>query len=82
MKTAAESARDLGFSGKGAVHPKQIPTLNAVFTPDAEAIKTARRIIKTFEEADTGLVVIDGKLIEKPVLREMHRIVAIAERVG
>lgn len=82
MKTAAESARDLGFSGKGAVHPKQIPTLNAVFTPDVETIKTARRIIKTFEEANTGLVVIDGKLIEKPVLREMHRIVAIAERVG
>ena len=35
-----------------------------------------------FKAADTGLVVIDGKLIEKPVLREMHRIVAIAGRVG
>jgi len=32
--------------------------------------------------ADTGLVVIDGKLIEKPVLRDMHRIVAIADRMG
>jgi citrate lyase beta subunit len=82
MKEAAELARDLGFSGKGAVHPKQIPALNAVFTPDAEAIKTARHIIKTFEEAETGLVVIDGKLIEKPVLREMHRIVSIAEKIG
>ena len=82
MKEAAELARDLGFSGKGAVHPKQIPALNAVFTPDAEAIKTARHIIKTFEEAETGLVVIDGKLIEKPVLREMHRIVAIAGKIS
>ena len=82
MKTAAELARDLGFSGKGAVHPKQISALNAVFTPDAEAIKKARRIIKIFAEANTGLVVIDGKLIEKPVLREMNRIVAIAERVA
>lgn len=81
MVREAELARDLGFSGKGAIHPKQIGALNTVFTPDEAAIARARRIIDTFEEADTGLVVIDGKLIEKPVLREMHRIVAIAERV-
>ncbi len=82
MEREAVLARDLGFSGKGSVHPKQIPALNAVFTPDAAAIDRARRIIRKFEEADTGLMVIDGKLIEKPVLREMHRIVAIAERVA
>jgi len=82
MEREAVLARDLGFSGKGSVHPKQIPALNAVFTPDAAAIDRARRIIREFEEADTGLVVIDGKLIEKPVLREMNRIVAIAEKVA
>ena len=82
MTRAAIQARDLGFCGKGAVHPKQIPALNAVFTPSPERIAQARRIIAEFETADTGLVVIDGKLIEKPVLREMHRIVAIADRIG
>ena len=82
MERAAIQARDLGFCGKGAVHPKQIAALNAVFTPSAERIAQARRIIAEFEAADTGLVVIDGKLIEKPVLREMHRVVAIADRVG
>ena len=82
MERAAIQARDLGFCGKGAVHPKQIAALNAVFTPSAERIAQARRIIAEFEAADTGLVVIDGKLIEKPVLREMQRIVAIADRVG
>jgi (S)-citramalyl-CoA lyase len=82
MERAAIQARALGFSGKGAVHPKQIATLNAVFTPSADQIARARRIIAEFEAADTGLVVIDGKLIEKPVLREMHRIVAIADRIG
>ena len=82
MKRAAIQARDLGFSGKGAVHPKQIAALNAVFTPSADEIRRARRIIAEFEAADTGLVVIDGKLIEKPVLREMHRIVAIADRIS
>ncbi len=82
MVRQAELARDLGFSGKGAIHPKQIDALNAVFTPDEAAVAHARRVIATFDEADTGLVVIDGKLIEKPVLREMHRIVAIAARVA
>ena len=82
MRLAAIQARDLGFCGKGAVHPRQIPALNAVFTPSPERIARARRIIAEFEAADTGLVVIDGKLIEKPVLREMHRIVAIDDRIG
>ena len=81
MKSAAVQARDLGFSGKGAVHPRQIAALNDVFTPSADQIAQARRIIAEFQAADTGLVVIDGKLIEKPVLREMHRIVAIADRI-
>ncbi|WP_299731873.1 CoA ester lyase [uncultured Tateyamaria sp.] len=82
MRTAAEKARDLGFAGKGSVHPKQIAALNDVITPSAEQITRARRIIAEFEAADTGLDVIDGKLIEKPVLRDMHRIVSIADRIG
>ncbi|MGI9316581.1 MAG: HpcH/HpaI aldolase/citrate lyase family protein [bacterium] len=80
MEREAILARELGFSGKGAVHPKQIPALNKVFTPDQQTVSRAERILKEFAEADTGLVVIDGKLIEKPVLREMQRIVAIAKR--
>jgi len=82
MRREALLARDLGFSGKGAIHPRQIPIVNEVFTPDQAAIAHARRIIEAFEEADTGLVVVDGKLIEKPVLREMQRILSIAERVS
>ena len=81
MRVEAEKVRDLGFAGKGSVHPKQIAALNKVFTPSEVQITRARRIIAEFEEADTGLVVIDGKLIEKPVLREMYRIVAIADQM-
>ena len=81
MRVAAEQAKSIGFSGKGSIHPKQIAALNEVFTPTELEIAKARRIINTYEEADTGLVVIDGKLIEKPVMREMYRIVAIADRI-
>ena len=82
MAREAQLASDLGFSGKGSIHPKQIAGINNVFSPDEAAVSHAHKIINAFAEADTGLVVVDGKLIEKPVLREMHRIVAIAERVA
>ena len=82
MCDEAKKAKALGFAGKGSVHPKQIAALNDIFTPSKDNITRARRVIKTFEDADTGLVVIDGKLIEKPVMREMYRIVAIADKLG
>ena len=82
MRIAAEQAKSIGFSGKGSTHPKQIKALNEVFTPNKDEISRARRIITTYEAADTGLIVIDGKLIEKPVMREMYRIEAIANRMG
>ena len=82
MKIAAQQAKDLGFSGKGAIHPKQIADLNGVFTPSTEEITRARKVVTAFEEANTGLVVVDGKLIEKPVVREMRRILSVAGRAG
>ncbi len=78
MAREAELARDLGFSGKGSIHPRQIEILNRVFTPSDAEIEHAHKLLEAFELAGTGLVVVDGKLIEKPVLREMQRIVAIA----
>ena len=69
----ATLAKELGFSGKGAIHPKQIPVINSIFTPSPEEIAYAVRVIEEFKKAESGLVVIDGKLIEKPVLREMER---------
>lgn len=62
--------------------PWQIAALNEVFTPSTDQVARARRIIAEFETADTDLLVIDGKLIEKPALRDMYRIVVIADRTG
>jgi (S)-citramalyl-CoA lyase len=82
MRKEAILAKELGFSGKGSIHPKQIPILNDVFTPSELSIKKAQKIVSVFEKANTGLVVIDGKLIEKPVLREMYRILSIAKKIS
>ena len=82
MKKEAELVRDLGFTGKGSIHPKQINILNKIFTPSKEEISKAKKIVDQFSESDTGLVVIDGKLIEKPVLREMQRKILIADKIN
>ena len=60
-------ASDLGFSGKGSIHPKQVADLNKVFTASIEKIAQAKKITKIFQEAATGLVMVDGKLIEKDI---------------
>ena len=82
MKKEAELVRNLGFTGKGSIHPKQIKILNEVFTPPEDEIIKAKKILEQFNNSNTGLVVIDGKLIEKPVLREMQRKILIADKIN
>ena len=82
MKKEAELVKNLGFTGKGSIHPKQINILNEIFTPTKEEIIKAKKIVDQFNDTNTGLVVIDGKLIEKPVLREMQRKILIADKIN
>jgi len=72
----------LGFTGKASIHPNQIPIIHAAFTPDAKTVEKARKVCAAFEQDNTGLVVVDGELIELPVVRSMYRVLAIAERVN
>ncbi|HJP99220.1 MAG TPA: CoA ester lyase [Rhodanobacteraceae bacterium] len=72
----------LGFTGKASIHPNQIPVIHAAFTPDAKTLEKARKVCAAFEQDNTGLVVVDGELIELPVVRSMYRVLAIAERVN
>jgi citrate lyase beta subunit len=77
----ASLCAQIGMTGKGAIHPKQLPAIERAFTPSEEQIAQARRIVAAFKAAGTGLVVVDNKLIEKPVLRSMYRVLAITERL-
>jgi (S)-citramalyl-CoA lyase len=79
MLREATLSAELGFSGKGAIHPKQIDDINGVFTPDAATVKHARDVLDAFAKSDGGLLVFDGKLLEKPVLRSLARIIAVYE---
>jgi (S)-citramalyl-CoA lyase len=82
LRAEAQACQRLGFTGKASIHPDQIPIINAAFTPDARTIEKARRVCAAFEQADTGLVVVDNELIELPVVRSYYRVLAIADRLS
>jgi citrate lyase beta subunit len=82
LRKEATGCAKLGFTGKAAIHPGQIPIIHAAFTPDAKTVEKARKVCAAFEQDTTGLVVVDGELIELPVVRSMYRVLAIAERLG
>jgi len=80
LRQEAQSCARLGFTGKASIHPNQIAIINEAFTPDAKTIEKARKVCAAFENDKTGLVVVDGELIELPVVRSMYRVLAIAEQ--
>lgn len=83
---AAECAqgRDMGFDGKTLIHPSQIEPCNAAFSPSAEEIAQARKIIEAFdlrENRGKGVVQIDGRMVERMHADIARRTVAIAEAI-
>lgn len=82
LRQEAMASARLGFTGKASIHPNQLPAIHAAFSPDETAIARAKKIIAAFENDTTGLFVVDGELIELPVVRSMYRVLAIAERIA
>ena len=78
-------ARDLGFDGKTLIHPGQIDACNAIFTPPAEEVAAARRIIAAFElpeNASRGAIQIDGRMVERLHADMARRTIAIAYAIA
>jgi citrate lyase subunit beta/citryl-CoA lyase len=84
----ADSCRqgaELGFDGKTLIHPKQLDAANEVFAPSEEELRLSRRIIEAYAEAEAqgkGVVVVDGKLIERLHVDHAERVVALAEAIA
>jgi citrate lyase subunit beta/citryl-CoA lyase len=77
--------RDMGFDGKTLVHPSQIAPCNAVFSPTAEEIVEARRIIAAFELPENhgkGVIQLGGRMVERMHADMARRTVAIAEGIA
>lgn len=77
----ASNARRDGFSGMLAIHPAQVAIINAAFTPDAEELASAKRIVSLFaDNPDTGVIGLDGKMLDRPHLLQAQKIIAIAKQ--
>jgi citrate lyase subunit beta/citryl-CoA lyase len=77
LAAECRDARRDGFVAKMAIHPAQVPVINEAFTPSADAIARARRIVEAFEaNPDAGVVGIDGEMVDMPHLKRAQRLLA------
>jgi citrate lyase subunit beta / citryl-CoA lyase len=77
-------ARDLGFDGKTLIHPRQIEPCNEAFSPTAEEVNAARKIIAAFdlpENENKGVLQIEGRMVERLHAEMARRVVAIADAI-
>lgn len=81
LKTFTLQSRRLGFSGMALIHPSQVDFVNAAFTPTAEEIDYARRVLKAFDEARArgeGAVAFGGQLLDLPIVDRARQTLALA----
>jgi len=75
LKAEAEAARRDGFTGKLAIHPAQVPIINAAFTPSADDVRHAKEVVAAFEaHPKAGVLSVGGKMVDRPHLMQARRI--------
>ena len=78
----AEAARADGFAGMLAIHPAQVGPINEAFTPMADEVEFARRVVDFFDEnPQVGVTQLDGKMIDRPHLLMARRLLELAARI-
>lgn len=85
MLDECREGRRFGFTGKQAIHPDQVATIQEVFGPDRKRVAWARRVVEASErnaEEGIGAFVVDGKVVDQPVIKEAKRILGEAEKAG
>lgn len=79
VKAAAGRARNLGFSGKLAIHPSQLAAINERFSPTAAEIEEARRVVELFGSPVSGVAAAGGQMVDEAVVRRARLILELAE---
>ncbi len=82
LEEDATYAREMGMSGKVCINPRQVATVNTVFSPTPKLIKWAQRIIAVFEEAqrnNSGVITLDGKMVDLPIVIQAEKIIEQAK---
>ena len=85
LRASVREARQLGFDGKGCIHPRQIRVVNEEFAPSQAEIDKACRIVRAFDEASAqglGVVSLGSKMIDPPVVKRALHTVKLAIATG
>jgi citrate lyase subunit beta/citryl-CoA lyase len=82
LAESSRRARRDGFAGKLAIHPDQVAVINAAFTPTAEEVERARRIVELFEaNPGAGALSLDGRMLDLPHLVQARKTIELAEQL-
>lgn len=76
LKEAAQRSRRFGFGGKLCIHPSQVTVVHTALAPTAAEVDWARRVLLAMEKAGGGVVSVDGKMVDPPVLSLAQQILA------
>jgi citrate lyase subunit beta/citryl-CoA lyase len=81
----ARQSRRLGFSGMSLIHPSQIDPINTMFSPTAEEIDYAQRVVQAFDDANArgdGSIAFGGQLIDRPIVERARRTIELAKSLA
>ncbi|MFW5930057.1 MAG: HpcH/HpaI aldolase/citrate lyase family protein [Halobacteriota archaeon] len=79
LREDARRSAHWGYTGKLAVHPRQVDVIHEAFTPDEDEVEWARRVLAARDEAGGGVFEVDGEMIDAPLVRQAERVVRLAE---
>ena len=85
LRDDAQRARRMGYTGKFAIHPAQLEIINETFSPSAEEIEYARRIVEAWDAAESGgrgSLALDGRMVDVPVVKRAQNLLALAASIG
>ncbi|KAG7089746.1 hypothetical protein E1B28_011400 [Marasmius oreades] len=85
LKDECEDGRRLGFTGKQAIHPSQVETIQSTFVPTSEEITRAAKILhqmKSAHASQKGAIGLDGEMIDAPMIKQAERTIKVARTAG
>lgn len=85
FRNEVELIHQLGFDGKSVINPRQIPVVNSVYSPTTKEIENAKAVIGAIKEAEkngSGVISLNGKMIDKPIVMRAERVMTLAKASG
>ncbi len=85
FKAEVSLIKQLGFDGKSVINPRQIPLVNEIYTPTEKEINNALAVVAGIREAEakgSGVISVNGKMVDKPIVERAERVLALAKAAG